>query len=384
MEWIVFPAEHYTTAQGRPFVKSIYLWMRNGWRVGNVICSRFLGGNPRYLPVLLLFLTDRCNLRCVMCGVCDRESQRAVPELSAAEWQEVLESGRRLGTMLVSISGGEPTLRRDLEEIIAGAADRGMRVHMCTNGLLLTPKRVRSLADAGLRAVSISLDHIEREGHESLRGRGTWERTLKGVRMLREHAPEIRVSINTLITRENYEILPEMLPLARELGVHQVKFMPVHAHMLHKGMPAGSEERLFFRPEDLPSLRAAMARLREACRQSGMLTTSPAFLDNVARVYEGPIPHHCFAGYAVAAVTATGDVSACLDKSAVFNVRNRPLHEMWRSREFHEARRQVRACNTPCWDTTNAELSLKLNPVTAVADWKHLIWAFRFYLGGLA
>lgn len=362
---------------------SIIRQLRNGWRVGRVIWSRFTGGDPPYLPVLLLFLTDRCNLRCVMCGVCDRESRREVPELNTQEWIEVLESARRLGTMLVSISGGEPMLRRDLEEIIAGAAGRGMRVHMCSNGLLMTPKRVRALADAGLRAVSISIDHVEQESHEALRGRGTWQRTLKGVQTLREHAPDIRVSINTLITRENYEILPEMLSFAKELGVHQVKFMPVHAHMLHKGMPPGSEERLFFRPEDLPSLEAAMIRLREACVKSGMLTTSPGFLKKVARVYEGPIPHHCFAGYAVAAVTATGDVSACLDKAGVFNVRNAPLHEMWRSRAFHEARREVRECATPCWDTTNAELSLKLNPVTAVADWRHLWWSFRFYLGGL-
>ncbi|HOJ68606.1 MAG TPA: radical SAM protein [Candidatus Hydrogenedentes bacterium] len=364
-------------------VTSIIRQARNSWRVGRVIWSRFMGGDPPYLPVLLLFLIDRCNLRCVMCGVCDRESHREVPELTAAEWLGVLDSAKRLGTMLVSISGGEPMLRRDLEEIIAGAAERGMRVHMCSNGLLMTPKRVRALADAGLRAVSISIDHLEPEGHEALRGRGTWARTLKGVQTLREHAPEIRVSINTLITRENYEILPEMLTFARELGVHQVKFMPVHAHMLHKGMPPGSEERLFFRPEDLPALEKAMARLREACARSGMLTTSPGFLKKVARVYEGPIPHSCFAGYAVAAVTATGDVSACLDKAGVFNVRNAPLHEMWRSRAFHEARREVRACSTPCWDTTNAELSLKLNPVTAVADWWHLWWAFRFYLGGL-
>ena len=111
----------------------------NIWRGLNVIVSRRLGRPPRYLPVLLLFVTERCNLHCRMCGVCERPSApSASDELTFSQYKTLLETAAtRLGTTLVSIGGGEPLLRQDIFDIIRCAADAGMSVHICSNGLLI-------------------------------------------------------------------------------------------------------------------------------------------------------------------------------------------------------------------------------------------------------
>ncbi|HQN02269.1 MAG TPA: radical SAM protein, partial [Candidatus Hydrogenedentes bacterium] len=116
-------------------------------RGANVIISRYLQRPPRYLPVILLFVTERCNLHCRMCGVCDRPTAPSVDdELTFSHYKALIETASaRLGTTLISIGGGEPLLRRDIFDIIQCAADVGMAVHICTNGLLINRERAVKL-----------------------------------------------------------------------------------------------------------------------------------------------------------------------------------------------------------------------------------------------
>lgn len=91
--------------------------------MASVVLGRHLGRPPRCLPVLLLFLTDRCNLRCRMCGVCERDQGESYKnELSCDEWRAVIAAAAdHLGTFMMSISGGEAMIRQDLCEIISFA-----------------------------------------------------------------------------------------------------------------------------------------------------------------------------------------------------------------------------------------------------------------------
>ncbi len=359
------------------------MMVRNGWRVAHVVATRRLGLAPRYLPVVLMFITDKCNLRCKMCGVCELERDRAgEKELSTEEWFAVIDAADRLGAMLVSISGGEPILRADLCDIIRRARARDMAVHMCTNGTLMTAGKALELRDSGVSAVSISLDGPTAELHERLRGKGTFEPSVNAVRLLREFAPEVRVGINCLITRQNYMNLGGMVELAKSLDVRQIKFAPIHTNLLHRLRHAGEFADLLFAPDDLNALDAQVKLLGSACADSGLLTTSAEFLNGIADLYSTPRAFRCCAGWASVAVGPTGFVTPCADMGGVLSVRQRPLDEIWRSREFHEQRRRVRCCSSACWDTTNTELSLRLSPGALIGEFLRNWRDVKYYFGG--
>ena len=357
--------------------------IKNGYRVAHVVATRQLGLAPRYMPIMLMFITDKCNLRCRMCGVCELERDRsAEKELSTEEWFGVIDAAERLGTTLVSISGGEPLMRADLYDMIRHAHGKGMTVHICTNGTLMNADRAVKLRDSGVSTVSISVESPRAEVHEHLRGKGTFVPALGAIKMLRETAPDIRVGINYLITRQNYKNMAEMVEFAESLGVHQIKFAPIHTNLLHRLKHIEQYADLLFTRENMHDLEEQVKLLSDACAKSSLLTTSTTFFSGIADLYSTPHAFRCYAGWAAVAVGPTGLVTPCADMDGSLSVRQRPLDEIWRSREFHEQRKCVQSCDSACWDTTNTELSLRLRPTALAGEFLQNWRDIKFYFGG--
>ena len=353
---------------------------RYGLQGANMVISRALRIRPSCLPVLLMFVTDRCNLRCAMCGVCEHQPPPGSGgELTTAEWCAVIDSAKALGTNLISISGGEPLVRPDIAEIIAYARSKGIAVHICTNGVLLNEAKARALKAAQVNTVSISLDSFSPELHEALRGPNTFARTVENIKRLHALAPEICIGINYLITRTNYRRMPEMIAFAESLGAQQIKFAPIHTNLLHREKESEIEEQLVFRPEELADLEAEMVKLKAALKQTALVSTSTAFLDGVTRLYSQPKKFRCYAGYATCAVNPYGYLSACADMAGPLSVRERPLEAIFKSKAFEAQRACVRKCTRACWDTTNTELSLRLQPASLLAELKQTWRDIRFY-----
>lgn len=352
---------------------------RSALCMADVWLSRHLHTRPHCLPVLLAFVTDRCNLRCPMCGVYEHDEPDASRELSTDEWKAVLDSAGRLRTIIVSISGGEPLLRKDIFEIVSHAEQREIAVHVCTNGTMIDADNAAELQASGVKTVSVSVEGTSAEVHERLRGPGTFEKTIEGIRLLREHAPGIRVGINTLITTENYRGLDRMIPFAEKLGVHQIKFAPIHTNLLHKRNPLEKFSDLIFDRDSLEGLEQEVAKIIHESRRTRLFTTTVPFLKGVTDLYCQPRKFRCFAGHAACAVDPQGMVAPCCDIDRRMSVRERPLHEIWRSREFHDLRKKVYTCRSACWDTTNTELSLRLSARSMLKDIPQALKDAEFY-----
>jgi len=171
------------------------------------------------LSLLAINLTQRCNMRCSHCyldagQLCDGGDN----ELSVSEVQDILDqvASRDWGTMVV-LTGGEPLLRHDLEDMIAHGAERGLAMVVGTNGMALTAKRVKSLKQAGLLGVGISLDSLDETYHDNFRGlAGSWKRTMAGIEMCRSH--DLSFQLHFSITEANADQLPAMIDFARASG----------------------------------------------------------------------------------------------------------------------------------------------------------------------
>ena len=360
-----------------------------GLTLGKVLCmasvvlGRYLGRPPRCLPVLLLFLTDRCNLRCRMCGVCERDQGEAYKnELSSDEWRSVIAAAAdHLGTFMMSISGGEAMIRQDLCEIISFAVSKGIHVHLCSNGFLFTEEKVDALRDAGVSMISISVDGPDAETHDFLRGKKSFEAAVRAIRLVRERAPEVFLGINFLIAPHNYLRMQEMVSFAKAEGIVKLKFAPLHTNLVHRYKSQQDFDGLFFKAEELPLLEAELQRTRKACAAQGIATTSDGFFKGIPLFYQGKQSFRCYAGYAVCAISPYGEVMPCCDHDTGLSVKDRPLNEIWHDPVFHEARKRVHHCKSACWDTTNTELSLRLRPETVPANALQILRDLRFYFG---
>jgi cyclic pyranopterin phosphate synthase len=182
---------------------------------------------------LRVSLTDRCNFRCFYC-LPHGEPPIAPKEqmLSYEEIEYVCEIFVELGIEKIRLTGGEPMMRRDIEQIIfklAQLKDRGLRdLALTTNGYFL-PHRAQSLKDAGLDRITISLDSLKRDVFKQMTGVDVLDRVLQGIQAAKEAGLE-PIKINAVIVRgHNEDEVADFAAFAREYDVKMrfIEFMPL-------------------------------------------------------------------------------------------------------------------------------------------------------------
>ncbi|MCL6620512.1 MAG: radical SAM protein [Syntrophobacterales bacterium] len=175
---------------------------------------RILRWRPAPVPSLRyleLMLTDRCNLRCAHCYLGDAGAS----DLPLAEARAALTEFTDMQGLRVLLSGGEPLLYPQWRDLNAALPEYEIRAVLLTNGTLLSPKRVRELR---VQEVQVSLDGLA-EGHDRLRGPGTWKRAVAGLKRVQDRG--LAVSVATMVHTGNLHELEEMGQWLKELGVRE-------------------------------------------------------------------------------------------------------------------------------------------------------------------
>ncbi|MGQ4833065.1 MAG: radical SAM protein [Candidatus Asgardarchaeia archaeon] len=172
-------------------------------------------------------VTKACNLRCKHCY--ENAGSKARDELNTIDALKVIKRLADAGVVILAFSGGEPSIRPDIETLIRYASMQGMYVAMATNGTTLTKERVKRLKEAGLQFVQISLDGATAKTHDSFRGiPGAFDRTIMGIRNAVDAG--LFVEIATTVTKFNYHEIPDIIELANKLGVNwfmAYNFVPI-------------------------------------------------------------------------------------------------------------------------------------------------------------
>lgn len=250
----------------------------------------------------MLELTHVCNLQCVMCYNVALDE----PELSTAEWLEVLEQLAAAGTLRLTLSGGEILTRRDFFTIAGRAQALGFALDLKTNGALLTPESADRIADLAPRQVDISLLGATEATFDAVaRSRRTLERVLRGVRLLQ--ARGVRVKLNSLLMDLNLAERQAMLDMALGLGVEYEQVFKVSA-------------------ADDGSDRAGQHQLSQqqmtAVLQADQTPFRPAARDDACRT--------CQVGLSSCLISPYGEVYPCNElRISAGNVRRQPFAEIW-------------------------------------------------------
>lgn len=178
----------------------------------DVILSRIEQARRRPLRAMIE-ISDRCNEVCVHCY----QVQGQKGEMTTAELRRVIDELAQMGILILTLSGGEATLRKDFLEIVAHARLRGFAVRLFTNGLTMTDALARRLAELAVHVVEISLYSHRAEVHDFVTGvPGSFERTLAGVRRL--VAAGVDTHLKTPLMNVNEDGVDAYIALAESLG----------------------------------------------------------------------------------------------------------------------------------------------------------------------
>jgi MoaA/NifB/PqqE/SkfB family radical SAM enzyme len=271
----------------------------------------------RRRPVLVHFeVTMRCNAHC---GFCDY--WKTDPSARATELKSYADAARFFNPMLVTFTGGEPTLRRDLENLVA-EVDRAIAlkyITLITHGAMLTPERAQSLWDAGVHQFNISLDYLD-ERHDAQRGiPGLSARILAAVPAMRARGID-NIRFNTVIKNDN---LDEILPIVRraaELGVG-VNFS------VYTDSKNGNRAHLVT-GDGLAAVEGVVRQLLEfKRRRRGVITNSDYYLEQIPRYLRGEMTEPCRSGIRTIHIDPTGHVKRCPDFPTDFHWRDYRAYE---------------------------------------------------------
>lgn len=177
---------------------------------------------------LALLLWYRCNNNCVFCYCGDKKDKW---QMSTEQAKRELEMGKERGCSFVDFNGGEPSLRKDIFNLVSYAKDLGYTtIAITTNGrMFYYADFCERIVEAGLNHVVFSLHGHTAELHDRLtRTRGSYEQVTKGMKNIRKVKPDIYICTNTTINRLNYRFLPQITENNIKLGADGSEFIFVH------------------------------------------------------------------------------------------------------------------------------------------------------------
>lgn len=256
----------------------------------------------------LLELTYSCNWRCVFCYNPRHHDERP---LDAATWAEVLDDLRALGTLNVTLTGGEPLTHPEAFAIMEAVRERAMSFRLFTNGSLVTDEVARRLQGLYPVGVELSLHGAQASTHDRTTGKpGSFAAMWRGIEALRRHG--VPVVLKTPLTRINEDELEEMIALTER-----------------EGLPYALDVTLTHRDDGDPG------PLQWSVTPAGL----DRFYSRLARLGRLPGSHrtegglNCGLGRTTLAIDPEGNVYPCPQwrKSALGNVRRTRLAELWRT-----------------------------------------------------
>ena len=306
-----------------------------------------------------LNLTMKCNLACTMCTTC----YDAPGEMDTDEIKSVIDQTAQWGVKVLNPLGGEPFIRKDLEELLAYACKKDFTITVTTNATLITKKRAEALARIPPSRLhfNISLDGPEAI-HDTIRGEGQYQRAVQGYRHLRaadaaagnQHR---KILVNTLIHNRNLEELPDFLDVQESLGFDGVQLLNLFRHGKSDGDDPGG---LWIQPEQIGALEDLVERLvtRVTCQgKSGYRILNPVedlgLIPSYYRDKLTPLDAPCWSGWKELYIHSDGSAIMC-DGQLEFlegrfgNVRDQTLRQIWSSPELKARREVVKSCTTPC------------------------------------
>lgn len=299
---------------------------------------------------MLVELTHRCPLGCPHCSN-PIALERPAAELDTETWKRVFGEAAALGALHVHLSGGEPTARRDIAELVRHAGQVGLYTNLITSGVGVQEKLWGELVEAGLDHAQLSFQGADEATNDRLgHYQGAWAKKRAFAAMVTDAG--LPLTVNAVVSRPNLDQVGAFIALAVELGARRLEV----AHTQYYGWALANRAALMPGRKETEAAIRLVEEARE--RLKGKLV-----IDMVVPDYYAKFPKPCAGGWGRLAinVSPSGKVLPCHAAETIpnlefWNVRDRPLAEIWRMSPAFNAFRGTDWMREPCRSCDRKEI----------------------------
>ena len=324
------------------------------------------------LPIVTLYVTEGCNLKCVMCSYRD-----SLPnELSLLEIENLASRLHEYGLRHIVYSGGEPLTRRDFPLICKIFSRFGVKQTLLTNGLLLE-KRLDEIQNCCTEII-VSLDGATPDVHNAIRGVDSFDLILRGIRKAVSMVGTFSVSIRCVIQKKNFREIGEIVDLAKSLSVHRVSFLAADVFSGSFGRKASgvpSLHAIALDDEETEQFRILVEQLiteHPTDFEKHFISESQEKLRHIVNYFKALNGKHdfprttCNAPMTSAVITATGEILPCFFLPSWSNIHEHRVDKVLQSFEAQLTREQVKSYSLERCKTCVCTLNIR--PVDALLD----------------
>lgn len=244
-----------------------------------------------------LELTYQCPLKCVFCSNPLNYGEYRENEMTTEQWKKVIREARELGAMQIGFTGGEPTLRKDLEELIGYAAQLGFYTNLITSGIGLTPARLQTMKEVGLNHIQLGFQSCDETVANQMAGVDAFSSKLAIFKEIKRLG--FPMVLNVPVTRQNLPQIPDILNLAEEQGVEYIEL----ANVQYYNWAMVNRDKLMPTADELVWAEAEVEKFRQ--RTEGRVTVFFVIPD-----YFDGRPKACMNGWGAIHLTIAPDGSA--------------------------------------------------------------------------
>jgi len=342
---------------------------------------------------LVIKPTLACTAKCPTCAY-RRQLYRQVrnqKELSFEDWKRVLSEARDLGAWHLTISGGEPTLYKQLPDLIKIGRRYAWRVRLNSNGSIRDEVYAEELVRAGLDVVDISLYSPIPAVHDAMRGtEGLWQKATAAISLfggLRKKYPGFNVITQTILCRENYRDFAELLTLHYDLGSSGILISYLEGDFEKKHL-FETQEINYFTNNVLPKAISICEKLDPYVRKAAVCRVKQIFSEEVLEMTQWangvyrPERGICTIPQKQALILANGDVHPCniveyAHEPVMGNLFEQSLTDIWQSVTWKNFRQHLHEYCKLC--PMNHHVFI---PLRAENKWIGIakLWMQRLYL----
>jgi len=309
---------------------------------------------PKRPEYIILDLTHRCNLKCVMCDIYqDKESFKH--DLNTEQIKKVIREAKEWGLNEVIFSGGEALIRRDIFELVDYVKELDYVVGIITNGIISNTQfeRIKPYLISGHVALAISLDGVTSQTHDKIRGlKGTHKNVtelFRKLKELKEKHHRVNYSAISVIMNQNLEELPKLAEYLKNIGVSEIQFQAlIENNLVLKERKL--KDVMWVPHERMPLLDKTIDQLIEFKKNNPDLVYNKIeefeLIKKYFRKELKPTDIVCYQNFKTMLMSSDGRVTTCYNVTG--DTKLSGLKEIWDSESSKKGRELVNKCKSPC------------------------------------
>ena len=298
---------------------------------------------------VLCELTHRCPLSCPYCSN-PVELELKSREIDTKTWKKALSEASEIGILQAHFSGGEPTARKDLEELVKHASSIGLYTNLITSGVLINEERLKKLYDCGLDHVQVSFQDTDPENANKIAGYKGHNKKIETAKLIRKVG--LPLTINAVMHRQNLHNLKSMINMAVELDAERIEV----AQVQYYGWAL--KNQMAFLPT-----RQQLDEATKIVEDSRIKLKGILAIDYVVPDYYAKKPKSCMGGWGrqFLNITPAGKVLPChAAESLKFldfdNIKEKSLDWIWKNSEAFNRFRGTSWMPEPCRSCDRREI----------------------------